>query len=285
MRKIVLIGALMFLSPVAWAEMEIITLRHRSAEEVLPIVRPLLDKDGVASGMNYQLILRTSPHNLTEIRRLLESADVAPRRLRITVMLNVGSETARRLTEVSGSVGAGRDARASMRGSKGGGGLTVEAGRGADTVRAHVLDTRSSEEDRQTQHILVLEGSRALVSAGQSVPFQQRRVKRSPWNVRVEESTQYRDVVSGFYVLPRISGDRVTLEISAQNDTYAAGSGSPPAIRTQQVATTVSGRLGEWLELGDASRQASDDGTALSARNSADTRERRSVLLKVEETD
>jgi len=29
---------------------------------LLPIVRPLLDKDGVASGMNYQLILRTSPH-------------------------------------------------------------------------------------------------------------------------------------------------------------------------------------------------------------------------------
>lgn len=285
MKKFILCSLLIFFPSAVWAELEVITLRHRSAEDVLPIIRPLLDKDGVASGMNYQLILRTSPHNLAEIRKLLESVDVALRRLRITVVQDVDGETARRLIEVSGSVGVGHDARASVRGGKGDRGLTVEAGRGDDTMRARVLDTRSSEEDRKTQHVLVLEGTRALVSTGQSVPFRQRRVERSPWNVRVEESTQYRDVVSGFYVLPRISGDRVILEISAQNDALAAGSRERPSASIQQVTATVSGRLGEWLELGDISQQATDDGSTLSARSSASAREHRSVLLKVEEAD
>lgn len=285
MRKTVLFGVLMLLSPAVWAELEIIALRHRSAEDVLPIIRPLLDKDGVASGMNYQLILRTSPRNLAEIRKLLESVDIAPRRLKITVMQNVDSETARRLTEVSGSVGVGRDARASVRGSREGAGLAVQAGGGADTVRVRVLNTASSEEGRNIQHILVLEGGRALVNTGQSLPVTQRQVVRSPWGARVEESTQYRNVGSGFAVLPRVSGDRVTLEISAQNDASAAGDASQPAIRTQQVATTVSGRLGEWLDLGEMSRQATGDDATLSALSSSSAQERRSVLLKVEEAD
>lgn len=283
MKKIFLCCVLVFLSPPVWAELEVITLQHRSAEDVLPIVRPLLDKDGVASGMNSQLILRTSPHNLAEIRMLLESIDTTPRRLKITVMQNVDNETVSRLTEVSGSVGLGRDARVSVRGGADNAGLTVEAGQGANRARARIYSTRSLEDDRKTQQIQVLEGNRALISVGQSVPVMQRQVVQSPWNTQVVDSTQYRDVVSGFYVLPRVNGDRVTLEISAQNDTLAPNSGNPPTTRVQQVNTTVSGRLGEWLVLGDTSRQAADNATTISTRNISNAHERRNTLLKVEE--
>ncbi len=283
MKKIVLCGVLIFLSPAARAELEVIPLRHHNVEDVLPIIRPLLDQDGVASGMNNQLILRTSPHNLAEIRKLLESIDTAPRRLRITVLQNVDSDTVRRLTEVSGSVGLGRDARISVPGSAGG--LTVEAGQGADRVRGRIVSTRSLEDDKKTQQIQVLEGGRALVSVGQSVPVSQRQVVQSPWNTQVIESTQYQNVTSGFYVRPRLSRDRVTLEISAQNDALAPNSGNPPTTRLQQVTTTISGRLGEWLVLGDISQQTAGDGSTLSSRSVSDVHERRDVLLKVEEVN
>ena len=285
MKKIFLCCVLAFLSSPAWAELEVITLQHRSAEDVLPIVRPLLDKDGVASGMNNQLILRTSPHNLAEIRKLLESVDVTPRRLKITVMQNVDDETVSRLTEVSGSVGLGRDARVSVPGGADNAGLTVEAGQGANRARARIYSTRSLEDDRKTQQIQVLEGNRALISVGQSVPVMQRQVVQSPWNTQVVDSTQYRDVTSGFYVRPRLRGDRVTLEISAQNDALATGSGNQPITRVQQLNTTISGRLGEWMVLGDTSQQASDDGSAISTRSVSDVHERRNVLLKVEEVE
>ncbi|MDD5383880.1 MAG: hypothetical protein PHG89_03230 [Gallionella sp.] len=273
---------LLFSAPI-WAELEIIALKHRSAEEVLPVIRPLLDKGDAASGMNYQLILRTSPHNLEQIKRLLESIDVAPRRLKITVMQNVDSETAARLTEVSGNVGLSRDARIAVPGSSNSSGLNVELGQGQDRLRAKVISTRSLEDERNTQQLQVLEGNRALVRSGQSVPVPQRQVIQNQWGTQVIDSTQYQEVGSGFYVLPRVSGDRVTLEISAQNDALVPGSGDQPTVRVQQASSTVSGRLGEWLQVGGLGQQQKHDDSTISTRGVSRTREQRNVLIRVEE--
>lgn len=272
---------LLFSAPV-FAELEIIALKHRSAEEVLPVIRPLLGKEDVASGMNYQLILRTSPHNIEQIKRLLESIDVAPRSLKITVMQNVDSETVARLTEVSGNVGLNREARVTVPGSGNNSGLNVEAGQGRDRLKAHVVSTRSLEDDRKTQQLQVLEGNRALVRSGQSVAVPQRQVIQNQWGTRVIDSTQYQEVGSGFYVLPRVNGNRVTLEISAQNDSLAPGSGDP-TIRVQQTSSAVSGRLGEWLEIGGLGQQKNNDDATISTRSASRMREQRSVLIKVEE--
>ncbi|HEU0219668.1 MAG TPA: secretin N-terminal domain-containing protein [Gallionella sp.] len=278
------IGMLLLLPQLAWAaELEIIALKHRSAEEVLPVIRPLLDQGDVASGMNYQLILRTSPRNLEQIRRLLESIDIAPRRLKITVMQNVDSETVARLTEVSGNVGLSRDARIVVPGSGDNSGLNVELGQGQDRLKARVNSTRFIEDERNTQQLQVLEGNRALVRSGQSVPVPQRQVIQNQWGTQVIDSTQYQEAGSGFYVLPRISGDRVTLEISAQNDAFVPGSGDQPVMRVQQASSTVSGRLGEWLEVGGLGQQKNHDDSTLSTRGASRTHEQRSVLIKVEE--
>ena len=53
-----------------WAQqaLEIIPLRHRTVEQVLPVLRPLLEPGGTLSGSRGQLILRASPANLAEIR-------------------------------------------------------------------------------------------------------------------------------------------------------------------------------------------------------------------------
>lgn len=273
---------LLLLSCSAWAELEVITLQHRNAEEILPVVRPLLDQGGVASGMNNQLILRTSPRNIAEIRKLLERIDTPLRRLRIIVLQNVDRETARRLTEVSGSVGIGNSGRITVPGGRGNAGLTVEAGQGGDRLRARIDNTQSVGQDNRKQQVMVLEGRRALIHTGQSVPVQQRQVVQAPWQTRVIDSTEYREVNSGFYVLPRLNGNRVTLEISAQNDAVSPETVSGAA-QIQNVTTTVSGRLGEWLDLGDLSRQGNDDGSTVSRHTASHGEERRNILLKVEE--
>lgn len=284
MNRIFLLGALFFLSlPVSASELEIIVLKHRSAEEVLPIIRPLLDQDAVASGMNYQLFLRTSPRNLEQVRKLLESIDTAPRRLKITVMQNVDSETIARLTGVSGSVGVGRHGRVIVPGSGTGDGLNVEAGRGRDRLSAQLSNSRSLEEDHKTQQLQVLEGNRALVRSGENVPVPQRQVIHQPWGTQVIESTQYQEVSSGFYVLPRVNGDRVTLEISTQNDSVDRNEGHYPDTHIQQTSSTVSGRLGEWLEVGVLGQQQSSNDSTISTRSASQMHEQRSVLIKVEE--
>lgn len=268
----------------AWAALEVIQLQHRSAEEILPVIQPLLDKGDVATGMDYRLILRTSPRNLGQIKKLLESLDVAPRRLKITVMQDVDADTVARLTELSGSVGLGGDARVTVPGSGETGGLTVETGRGQDRLRARVYSTRSLETGRKTQQLQVMEGNRALVSSGLSVPVPVRQVIQRPWGTEIVDTTEYRQVDSGFYVLPRVSGDRVTLEIGTQDDTLASG-GAYPTTRTQQTSSTVSGRLGEWMVLGGTGRRTVDDGSTISTRSAARSQEQRNVLIKVEEME
>lgn len=275
-----LLFCLLLLPVFAFAnELEVIALKHRSAEDLLPIIRPLLDKDGVASGMNYQLILRTSPRNLREIKALLESIDTTPRRLRITVMQEVDRDTVQRLTSVSGSVGS--NPRISVADSGNAAGLNVEIGRGQDRLRANVISTRSLEDDRKTQQLQVLEGNRALVRSGQSVPLPQRQVIQRPWGTEVIDSTEYREVSSGFYVLPRVNGDRVTLEISAQNDMSAPG--NQQVVSVQQADSTLSGRLGEWIELGGIGQQQEISDGTISSRSASRKQEQRSVLIKVEE--
>lgn len=256
------------------SELEIINLKHRNAEELIPIIRPLLDKDEMVSGMNYQLILRASPHNIAQIKRLLEGIDTLPRRLKITVMQNVDSDTVARLTEISGSVGVG-NARISAPGST-----------GRDGLNARIISTRSLEDDKKTQQLQVLEGNRALVKSGQSVPVPQRQVVQNAWGTQVVETTQYRDVASGFYVLPRIHGDTVTLEISAQNDSLAPNqnTGNYPVTRIQNTSSIVSGRLGEWINVGGG-QQSSTDNSTITTRSTSRLNEERNVLIKVEEVN
>ncbi|MFZ3018622.1 MAG: secretin N-terminal domain-containing protein [Gallionella sp.] len=278
MKKTLALLLLLPLSALA-VELEVILLKHRSAEELLPIVRPLLDKDGVVSGMNYQLILRTSPRNLSEIKKLLQSIDVAPRRLRITVMQDVDRDTVERLTSVSGSVGSNPRITLPDNGS----GASVEIGQGRDRLKANVVSTRTLEVGRNTQQLQVLEGNRALVRTGQSMPIPQRQVIQQPWGTQVIDSTEYREVERGFYVLPRINGDRVTLEISAQND--APVRGDPQAVSTQQASSTLSGKLGEWLELGGTGQRETVDDDTISSRSASRKNEKRSVLIRVEEVE
>jgi len=271
-------------------ELEIINLKHRSAAELLPIIRPLLGSDEMVSGMNYQLILRASPRNIEQIKSLLDSIDTMPRRLKITVMQDVDSETTARLTELSGRVGLGRNARLSVPAGANAGGASVSVGQGQDSVNARIISTRSLESDHKTQQLQVMEGSRARVASGQTVPVPQRQVIQNVWGTQVIDTTEYRDVSSGFYVLPRVNGDQVTLEISTQNDSLAPNqnqntAGNYPVTRIQNTSSRVSGRLGEWINLGGLGQQGNSDNSTITSRSSSRLNEQRNVLIKVEEVN
>ena len=78
------------------------------------------------------------------------------------------------------------------------------------------------------------------------------------------------ETTSGFEVVPRVSGNSVQVEIVQQRPGSAA-------------ATTASGRLGEWFELGSvATAEARDDrGIASASRSSGG--ETRRVWIRVDE--
>ena len=75
---------LLFLPPLAMAQsIEVIALKYRQAEDVIPVIQPLLAKGEAVSGTGNQLILRV--RNPREFRKVIGRIDTAQRTLRITV--------------------------------------------------------------------------------------------------------------------------------------------------------------------------------------------------------
>jgi len=156
---------------------------------------------------------------------------------------------------------------------------------GDDRVRLRALEGSGAQSDRSTQSVRVMEGREAFVRIGQSAPVRERQVQRSVVGGRVVEqvveSTQYREAASGFYVLPRVAGERVTLDISAQRESLSRR--TEGGVSAQSIVTTVSGRLGEWMEIGGIGQDASGSQTVLLGRTTTASRASRRVLVKVEE--
>lgn len=164
--------------------LEIISLRHRTVEQVLPTLRPLVEPGGTLTGQGNQLIVRTSPANLADIRRALDAIDRPLRRLQISVRFDDALEASSEGIEASG--------RISNRGSR----LEVQA-----------QQSSSRADERVDQRVQVLEGGRAMIFTGQSRP------------VVAREVVVVQDLATGFEVVPRISGENVYLEIAPQRET------------------------------------------------------------------
>jgi len=97
----------------------------------------------------------------------------------------------------------------------------------------------------------------------------------------VVDNVEYRDVGSGFYVLPRVAGERVTLDINPQHDTL--NHQLPGAVNVQRVATTVSGRLGEWIEIAGLDQDRNRERSVLLGRASSSASDTRRILVRIEE--
>ncbi|HIP67303.1 MAG TPA: hypothetical protein EYH06_01770 [Chromatiales bacterium] len=228
--KVVSLFFLILLAPyfVAAGDINVIDLNNKTAEEIIPLIEPLLQKNDALTGTGYQLILRTDKSTLQQIKKLLDKIDTRPRNLLISVRNNTRESGTDRGINTSGSVIVGDHSHAD--------------------VAVHGLDRRGNRDSDVLQKIRVLEGERATISAGKSVPYRTRQVYQHGHWVTVRETVDYEDVGNSFYVLPRVQGQRVTLEIEPAYSNLNERNGQ---IQYQSLETQVSGKLGEWISLGN----------------------------------
>lgn len=249
-------------SSLAWGQgLEVINLRHRSAEQLLPQLLPFVEPGGALSGMNGTLFLRTSAANQAEIRKLLAALDTPLRRLMISVRQDG--------TDSGSEGGAGVTGRIAI-----GGGAPALSG----TARIYQSDSRSRRDT--TQQVQTIDGGRAAIMVGQSLILPLRQVVLTPAGVVVSETYVQRDIGTGFVAVPRLSGERVTLEISPRDDTPGP---LPGSVNVQRLVTTVSGRLGEWFELGGTVGEQSGSSAGITRYGTQSASRTRRILLKVEE--
>jgi len=263
----------------AQQQLEIIDLKSRTAEQVLPQLRPFIEPGGALSGMNNQIFIRASEANRRQIKELLAAIDRPPRRLLISVRQDADSSATARGGEVSGRVSSGGTTIESRRTVVGGAG--VEVRRGGDVVRGQVYDSRSAGSERVSQQVQVVEGGKAYINVGTSVPVPLRQVVLGPGGAIVSETTVYRDLGTGFTAEPQLAGDNVTLTISPTHDT--PGRYGPGSANVQRLTTTVSGRLGEWIDLGGSVEERSGEESGVLRHSTRGGSTGRRVQLKVEE--
>ncbi len=248
--------------------LEIIQLKSRPVAEIIPILKPFIDSDGSISGMNDQLIIRTSAANLAEIRQILQRLDQPPRRLQISVR------------QAAGNQGSQQDLGADINAMVGKQGNVIIGQPGSTGVRLRARQARTRSHSDVTHSVQVLEGHAAFIATGESVPIPEQTTIVTRNTLRQQRTTRYRDVASGFYVVPRVNGNRVTLEIGTQMNRPGNRRGY---YETQQAQTIVSGQLGEWISLGGTSRTTDTTGHDVLREAHTINRDDHAIELLVEE--
>ena len=286
MRRLVLIVLLLMptLSHAAEKQvLEVISLGYRQADDVIPMLRPLLAPGGTITGTKNQLVVRTTRANMAELKQVLAAVDSAPRRLMISVRQSSGMDTSRDAASVQGSVDVGTNARVTVPGrpgTTGDPGVSVQSGR--TRVEGNVVSSQSARNDQLTQSVQVLEGNPAFIRTGQSaiVPNTQ-IIDTLTGRQIIQGGGQTVEANTGFYATPRVNGDRVTLEIGTSRERLRnLETGS---VSGQHVSTVVSGKLGEWIEIGGITQSMEQEQGEVLARSRDARRHDSRVMLKVEE--
>ncbi|SDS31473.1 type II and III secretion system protein [Halopseudomonas litoralis] len=245
---------------------EVIPLGYSMAEDMVPVIQPMLRADERVSAYGNQLIIRAEPERLQEIRVLLADLDRQPAKLRITVS-NAGS-----------ALGTQSGYRLDGRLETGSGDIVVGHARGNNQARIIRRETRGASDGARV--ITANEGYPVLIQTGQRVPL-----TSTSTNIygQVVNQTEYHDVTSGFYATVRLSGDVATISLSANNDRmHPAGN---DVIDVQRTDTVVTARLGEWVTIGGFDDTESQRRRDIGRRTTTRSSQQQSVRLMIERLD
>ena len=258
------------LSAVAYGgQLAVIELKHRPADEVIPALSPFLAPGDTLSGQDYFIFLSTTPENLTRLQSIIDHLDRGSQQLAITVVQGEDAIDQLNSVDISGSVTIGKNVTV---------GVGDHRGKSDDSINVDVQSSHRTNRSNDIQRVLVQNGSTAVIYMGLSAPVAMASLTHR--GVRFHQIHEYREMLTGVHVTPRISGNRVTLEMETQRDQPSPD--SPGVVRTQQIRTQVQGRLNEWIEIGGIFSKTDQAESGLIHNGTAQQSNRRHVFVRVE---
>jgi type II secretory pathway component GspD/PulD (secretin) len=237
-------------------KIEIIDLKGRTVNEVVPLLRPILAPGGVLTGRGFQLIIKTTPDNLVQIRKVLQRIDKRPEKLIIQVRF------------LTGSIDRNRNAEAGVRLKP-----------GDSRFRARIYGTDNRDDSAHTQQIRAMEGSTAFIHTGQSIPVGQRTVIISGGRAQTSDTIHYKPVTTGFYVRAWVNNGHVRIAISPNRNTLSRHHGG--VINTQVASTMLNGKTGEWITIGGTISHSQRRGKGTIYRTEERSQLRNTIQIRV----
>lgn len=234
-------------------EIRLFELQHRIPAELIPALRPLLDRDVVMSPIGNKLVVKADRLKLAEIAETIDRLDQPLRRLMIEfreVALDTSDESG---IGASGRIGLGD--RAAV-------GLGKDRREG---LRLGGYQARTRGSDDILQRVQTTEGRPAYLHTGQSIPISQISTYDDGQRVYRQHRTDYRDATIGFYVRPHVQGGRVILDVTRHAQRLR---GDGRVFQLQDAGSRVQGELGEWIDFGGVDHQVrrNDRGIAYSVQ-------------------
>ena len=167
-----LCGVSLFAATVLANSIHTIQLRHRPADEVMPVIKPLLGADDSLTGQGYQLFIRTSEENFEQVRQMISQLDTAAKLLLISVFQ--GNDRELRALGVSGNLQVQDSNTGISLGSR-----DKTAKRGANvnystrnaSAGAHTYSTRGRLSDNPVHQLRISEGSEGYIETGEQIPY------------------------------------------------------------------------------------------------------------------
>ena len=270
--------------------LQIIDLNNRPAEEIIPIITPMLKPDDAITGTGYQLFIRTDKNTYAEITRLLKVLDKAPKNLVISVRNdeNIGSGATD--FDLSGNYEIGDDGRVII-------GNRPPLGEGT-RVTANKTKRASTNDIKHT--VRVLEGNEAYIATGQERPYDNQTIIRDKYGVTIYDNVDYQDLTSGFYVRPILTGNgNVTLHVnshyrSASDESrgnrtnyrgvfYGSRNGyNNGDIEVQEADTVITTKLGQWVQIGGVDNDAKSRESGVLSTSRKATDRQNTIYIKVD---
>ena len=125
---------------------------------------------------------------------------------------------------------------------------------------------------------VLLDGGTAFIGTGESIPIRERS---AVGGVSSQETIGFQETISGFYAIARVQGNRVTVQLAAAADTVIDRRSG--AAHIQRVTTVVSGKIGEWIEVGGINEVTSERQAEIASRRGGASRSQKRIYIKVEE--
>jgi len=277
-----LLCSISLFSGVALADsIQTIQLAHRPADEIMPVIKPMLGPDDSLTGQGYQLFIRTSDSNFEQIKQMVSSLDRAAKMLLISVFQ--GNDRELRALGVSGdfqyqdsnaNVSLGSTGEAAKRGAE------VQYSTRNASAGAHTFSTRGRLSDNPIHQLRISEGSEGYIETGESIPYFSGSYWRGGRRGIVEGGVDYKDINTGFYVLPRVHGEQATLDVSPYKQSQSRKRGGD--IETQSASTRITGKLGQWLAIGGVAGQTRSSSNRIGSYASTQSRDNASIWIKAD---
>ncbi|MFL9608990.1 secretin N-terminal domain-containing protein [Methylobacillus sp. Pita2] len=219
----------------AGLDFKMITLQHRFPQDILPAVQQLVGPEGSVTAIDHHLVVRATADKMDAVEALVERLDTVQRNVRITIRHDDYAAQDNRSMGVDGSLRHG-DVEI---------GINDDAS-GRDGLRFNMDDSQTASRRSGEQFLTVLDGERAFIRVGQSVPFTQQWVLLTAQYANVQQTTEFHDITTGFAVRPRYIGNEVEVEITPR----IARLNAMGFIDFEQLSTTVRASRGQWLDIG-----------------------------------